>query len=97
MKRDDFFASMIEKGVRDFIVTDISRDGAMKGTNLALYEYLCKTYRGCNIVASGGVSSYSDIEALLKIDGLWGAIVGKACYTGDIDVQRAVEMTEAVK
>ena len=97
MKRDDFFKSMIEKGVRDFIVTDISRDGAMKGTNVELYEYLCETYAGCNIVASGGVSSYSDIEALSKINGLWGAIVGKACYTGDIDVRRAVEMTEAAK
>ena len=97
MKRDDFFKSMIEKGVRDFIVTDISRDGAMKGTNVALYEYLCETYAGCNIVASGGVSSYDDIEALTKIDGLWGAIVGKACYTGAIDVKCAVEMTEAAK
>ena len=69
----------------------------MKGTNVALYEYLCKTYAGCNIVASGGVSSYTDIEALSKINGLWGAIVGKACYTGDIDVKKAIEMAEAVK
>ena len=97
MKRDEFFASMIEKGVRDFIVTDISRDGAMKGTNVALYEYLCRNFAGCNIVASGGVSSYDDIEALTKIKGLWGAIVGKACYTGAIDVKLAVKMTEDTK
>lgn len=97
IKRDDFFASMIEKGVRDFIVTDISRDGAMKGTNVELYEYLCKTYCGCNIVASGGVSSYDDIEALSKIEVLWGAIVGKACYTGAIDVKKAIKIAEAAK
>ena len=94
---DAFFAKMQDIGVSTVICTDVSRDGAMKGTNVALYEYLCKTYSGCNIVASGGVSSYADIESLLKIEGLWGAIVGKACYTGDIDVRRAVEMTEAVK
>ncbi len=97
MKRDDFFDHMAEKGVRDFIVTDISRDGAMKGTNVALYDYLCKKYAGCNIVASGGVSSYADIEALSKIEGLWGAIVGKACYTGDIDVKKAIELAEGVR
>ncbi len=97
MKRDDFFDLMAGKGVRDFIVTDISRDGAMKGTNVALYEYLCKKFTGCNIVASGGVSSYDDIEALAKIEGLWGAIVGKACYTGAIDVKKAIELAEAVK
>ncbi len=92
MKRDDFFAVMEDKGVRDFIVTDISRDGAMKGTNVALYAYLCRKFPNCNIVASGGVSSYSDIEALKGIKGLWGAIVGKACYTGDIDIKRALEL-----
>ncbi len=92
LKRDDFFAVMEDKGVRDFIVTDISRDGAMKGTNVALYAYLCRKFPNCNIVASGGVSSYSDIEALKGIKGLWGAIVGKACYTGDIDIKRALEL-----
>ncbi len=97
MKRDDFFDLMAEKGVRDFIVTDISRDGAMKGTNVALYEYLCNKYPSCNIVASGGVSSYDDIEALGKIKGLWGAIVGKACYTDAIDVKKAIELAEGAR
>ena len=97
MKRDDFFDSMISKGVRDFIVTDISRDGAMKGTNVELYKYLCLAYPGANIVASGGVSSYDDIDALSRIDGLWGAIVGKACYTGAIDVKKAIEMAREAK
>lgn len=97
MNRDEFFFTMVQKGVRDFIVTDISRDGAMKGTNVELYRYLTRMYKGCNIVASGGVSSYADIEELSKIEGLWGAIVGKACYTGDIDVKKAIEMAEAAR
>lgn len=95
--RDAFFELMAEKGVRDFIVTDISRDGAMNGTNVALYDYLCKKFTGCNIVASGGVSSYADIVALREIEGLWGAIVGKACYTGDIDVGEAIRLAEGKK
>lgn len=94
LRRDEFFALMIEKGVRDFIVTDISRDGAMRGTNVELYRALTEKYRGCNFVASGGVSSYADIEALTRVDGLWGAIVGRACYTGDIEVEKAIKLAQ---
>lgn len=95
IKRDSFIGMLTDMGVRDLIVTDISRDGAMKGTNIELYEQLCRSFEGCNIIASGGVSSYSDIAALARLGGLWGAIIGKACYTGAIDLKKAIETAGA--
>lgn len=87
---DAFFEKMQSLGVRTAVCTDISRDGAMKGTNLELYKYLSETY-SMNIVASGGVSSLDDIAALRKME-LYGAIIGKAYYTGAIDLRRAIEV-----
>lgn len=89
---DEFFAKMQELGISTIICTDISRDGAMKGTNLELYEHLSKTYH-MDIIASGGVSSMKDIEALRKMD-LYGAIIGKAYYTGAIDLRQAIEVAK---
>ncbi len=94
LKKDEFFALMIEKGVRDFIVTDISRDGAMRGTNVCLYRTLVEKYPECNFVASGGVSSYEDISALCEVGGVWGAIIGRACYTGDIELSEALKLAK---
>jgi phosphoribosylformimino-5-aminoimidazole carboxamide ribotide isomerase len=91
MKRDDFFRSMVEKGVRDFIVTDISRDGAMKGTNTELYKSLSEKFP-IDIIASGGVTDMTDIVRLRDM-GMYGAILGKAFYTGAIDLKTAI--TEA--
>ena len=85
----DFCKRMQDKGVNTIICTDISKDGAMKGTNRELYAELSKTL-GINIVASGGVSTIDDIEALRKME-LYGAIIGKAYYTGAINLQEAVE------
>lgn len=79
-------------GVSNLICTDISRDGAMKGTNLALYETL-RTQLGLNVTASGGVSDLEDIRRL-KAMGLYGAIIGKACYTGAIDLKEALEVAK---
>jgi phosphoribosylformimino-5-aminoimidazole carboxamide ribotide isomerase len=76
-------------GVKTIICTDISRDGAMRGTNLELYKKLNDTL-DLNIVASGGVTDMSDIENLAKI-GVYGAIIGKAYYTGAINLNEAVE------
>lgn len=86
---DDFFRRMQEIGVRTVICTDISRDGAMQGTNLELYRRLSQTYR-MQITASGGVSSMEDIERLNEM-GLYGAIIGKAYYIGAIDLTKAVK------
>ena len=64
----------------------------MKGTNLALYSELSKKYT-LDIVASGGVSSIDDIKALKEMD-LYGAIIGKAYYTGAIDLKEAIEVAK---
>ena len=84
-----FCREMQDMGVQTIICTDISKDGAMQGTNRALYGELSKALR-LNIVASGGVSSLEDVKALRKLD-LYGAIIGKAYYTGAILLQEALE------
>lgn len=78
-------------GVKTVICTDISRDGAMRGTNRALYADLTKRY-AMNFIASGGVSSMEDVIAL-RDSGVYGAIIGKAYYTGAIDLRAAIEVT----
>ena len=87
---DSFFEKMQGLGVKAVICTDISKDGAMPGTNLSLYRRLSETYR-MDIVASGGVSTLSDVKALRAMD-LYGAIIGKAYYTGAIDLRQAIEV-----
>ena len=86
----EFCEKMQSIGVRTLICTDISKDGAMKGTNRELYRQLSEKF-SINITASGGVSSLEDVEALKKLD-LYGAIIGKAYYTGDIDLRKAEEL-----
>ena len=83
-----FMEKLAEIGVKTVIVTDISRDGAMKGANHELYQSL-KQY-GINLIASGGVSSLADIRAL-KAAGMYGAILGKAMYTGAVDLKEALQ------
>lgn len=87
---DDFFGRMQDEGIQNVICTDISKDGAMKGTNLELYRELSQRYN-MSITASGGVSSLEDIKAL-KSMGIYGAIVGKAYYTGAVDLEKAIEV-----
>lgn len=87
---DAFFKKMQEMGVSTIICTDISKDGAMQGTNLPLYKRLSKTYK-MDIIASGGVSSMEDVRALRDMD-LHGAIIGKAYYTGAVDLREAIEV-----
>lgn len=84
-----FLARLADIGVRTVIVTDISKDGAMRGTNRALYGELTSKF-AMDIVASGGVSTIDDVLAL-KAMGLYGAIIGKALYTGAIDLREAVK------
>jgi len=87
---EDFIKDMEKVGVKTVICTDISKDGAMQGTNLELYKKLSLE---CNmdIIASGGVSDYDDIEKLSAMN-IYGAIVGKAYYTGAIDIKKAIEI-----
>ena len=87
-----FFERMQTLGVQTIICTDISRDGAMRGTNRDLYRLLADRY-AMDIIASGGVSSLEDIRAL-KAAGAAGAIIGKAYYTGAIDLAQAIALGE---
>ena len=89
---DDFLLKMQKLGVKNVICTDISKDGAMKGTNLELYRELSKKY-SLDITASGGVSTIDDIKNLREID-LYGAIIGKAYYIGAIDLKEAIEVAK---
>ncbi len=86
---DEFLTRMQKLGVKTIICTDISKDGAMKGTNRQLYRELSQKYR-MDITASGGVSDLSDVIALREM-GLYGAIIGKAYYIGAIDLKEALE------
>ncbi len=83
-------------GVSTFIITDISKDGAMKGTNVGLYRRLRSLLPSEEIIASGGVSSLTDIRALAAA-GVSGAIIGKAYYTGAIDLAEAIATARAAE
>ncbi len=86
---EDFLRGIEALGVRTVICTDISRDGAMRGANAELYERLQREF-GLDLIASGGVSGMDDVRRLRGL-GLYGAIIGKAYYTGDIALRDAVE------
>lgn len=86
----EFCKQMQFIGVRTIICTDISKDGAMQGPNHNLYQELSKQLN-MQIIASGGVSSMADIERLTAMD-IHGAILGKAYYTGAVDLQKAIEV-----
>ncbi len=86
----DFCRQMQELGVKTLICTDISKDGAMQGTNLPLYRELSRQF-SIQIVASGGVSTLEDVRQLAQME-LYGAIIGKAYYTGAIDLKEALEV-----
>ena len=85
----DFCEMMQKIGVKTVICTDISKDGMMSGTNLELYSELGKRF-DMNIIASGGVSSLEDVRALAKMN-VYGAILGKALYTGAVDLKDALK------
>ncbi|MBO5402372.1 MAG: 1-(5-phosphoribosyl)-5-[(5-phosphoribosylamino)methylideneamino]imidazole-4-carboxamide isomerase [Clostridia bacterium] len=89
---DQFFGEMSELGVDCIICTDISKDGAMQGTNRMLYKQLSESFK-VKLVASGGVSSIEDVKALAEMN-VYGAIIGKAYYTGAIDLKEAIEVAK---
>ena len=88
----EFCAKMEALGVKTIICTDISKDGAMKGTNHELYRTLSQRF-GVQIIASGGVSSIEDVKKLAALD-IYGAIIGKAYYTGAISLAQAIEVAK---
>lgn len=88
----EFCRQMQELGVKTVICTDISKDGAMQGANHGLYQTLSQEF-SLQIIASGGVSSIEDVKRLTE-QKLYGAIVGKAYYTGEIDLTTAIEVAK---
>lgn len=89
---EDFCRRMQDAGVTTIICTDISKDGAMGGTNTDLYAALSGKL-SLNLIASGGVSSLDAVRRLRALD-LYGAIIGKAYYTGDISLHEAIEVAK---
>lgn len=85
----EFFEMLSKINVSTVICTDISKDGAMQGTNREMYKELSQKFN-MNIIASGGVSSLDDIKALNEMN-LFGALIGKAYYTGAIKIKDALE------
>lgn len=90
VRATDLAARVREAGVRTVIYTDIARDGMMAGPNFAEMAVMGQT--GCQIIASGGVSSVADIRRLMEIPGVSGAILGKAIYTAAIDLKEALAL-----
>ena len=88
----DFCEKLQKIGVKTIICTDISKDGLLSGTNLELYKELSEKF-SVDIVASGGVTTLDDVKKLAEM-GMYGAILGKALYTGNIDLKAAVELVK---
>lgn len=84
---------MQDYGVWGIIYTDISKDGMMTGPNIEATREMVETLN-VPVIASGGVSSINDIKNLMTIKNLWGAITGKAIYSGVIDLKEAIKLTE---
>jgi phosphoribosylformimino-5-aminoimidazole carboxamide ribotide isomerase len=80
-------------GVSGIIYTDISRDGMLTGPNVAAQEEMVATVN-VPVIASGGIATIEDVKSLLGIKGLWGAITGKAIYSGSLDLKEAIELSE---
>ncbi len=86
----DFCRKMRDMGVSTVIYTDISKDGTLSGTNLAIYEKLAEI-DGLQIIASGGITYEKEITTLTKM-GIYGAILGKALYAGKLSLSKAIEL-----
>lgn len=92
LKLFDFLDDVIKIGVKTVICTDVGKDGAMKGTNLSLYEKVSEKFP-VDLIASGGVSDIGDVTRLKEI-GVYGAIIGKAYYAGKIDLKTAIQVAK---
>lgn len=90
----DFARQMESIGVAGIIYTDISRDGMLTGPNVEAMGKMVRTVR-IPVIASGGVSTIDDIRALMKIEGLWGVITGKAIYSGAMKLEDAINLANS--
>ena len=94
VKARELALQMQDYGVAGIIYTDISKDGMMTGPNIEATREMVEALN-IPVIASGGVSSITDITNLMAIKNLWGAITGKALYSGAIDLKEAIKITEA--
>jgi len=85
----DFLADYTAKGVKYIICTDIAKDGLLQGTSVDLYKTIRNQFPDLQLIASGGVTSMHDIEALIEID-CYGAIIGKAIYEGNLKIEELI-------
>lgn len=90
----DFIGEMLSLGIDTIICTDISKDGALAGTNTQLYKDILAKY-SLKLIASGGVTTIDDIRELREC-GAFGAILGKAIYNGNIDLVEAISLGEGI-
>ena len=89
----DFCKRLVAAGCKAIIYTDIACDGAMQGTNLALYRQLSAEVPGVEFTASGGISSETELLELERM-GVAAAILGKSLYTGALDLARCVQLVQ---
>ncbi len=94
VKAKELALKMLKYGAAGIIYTDISKDGMLTGPNIETTREMTDAL-DISVIASGGISSVDDIKKLLKIKGLWGAIMGKALYSGAVDLREAISVTEA--
>ncbi len=92
-KAKNLALKMQEYGAAGIIYTDISKDGMMVGPNIEATQEMVETL-DIPVIASGGISSINDIKNLLRIKGVWGAITGKALYSGALDLGEAIKIAE---
>jgi phosphoribosylformimino-5-aminoimidazole carboxamide ribotide isomerase len=89
---DDFLGEYIEKGILYVLSTNISKDGLLMGADINLYKNLKQKFPGLNIIASGGITSISEIEQLESL-GIYGVIIGKALYEKKISMEELTRFT----
>ena len=92
----DFIAELVRDGVSCVICTDISKDGVLGGTNEALYAEITEKFPTLDLVASGGISDIETVKRLTSL-GIYGAILGKAIYTGALSLVESVKASEGAK
>lgn len=86
----EFFNQLTEIGVKTVICTDISKDGMLGGANVELYQDILR-HTSLQVIASGGISSQEDLNRLDSL-GLCGAILGKALYSGALNLEKAIQL-----
>ncbi len=94
MGYEEFIAKIMQFGINEVIVTDISKDGTLQGPNIQLYQELADKFPSLRIITSGGISQLDDVKAIinLKRKNIVGIIIGKAIYEGKVRLRDAIKL-----